>query len=234
MLVGSAMCPRMNSKTRFGGSGRAGPHLCHMAPATSPCGSTAMCFRTINGLPPHKTVHFESELSGKTKKQNFQLAVGPWLSPPLREWVQWQRIPPNPAPLHTARSDRRPGPSRRVRAAVHGADDGAVTHAPRFSTLTLLDGGGGVYERLVTEALFKPPGAYRDGFDFVRRTAGNYNIDIGSLDSLLILVLPLDRQHRCTQVVETVHSAIAVEESRYRTTLALRITLMCRLLRAGA
>ena len=82
MLVGSAVCPRRNSKTRFGGSGRAGPHLCHMASATSPCGSTAMCFRTINGLPPHKTVHFESELSGKTKKQKFQLAVDPWLSPP--------------------------------------------------------------------------------------------------------------------------------------------------------
>ena len=98
----------------------------------------------------------------------------------------------------------------------------------------LLDGGGGVYESLGTEALFKLPGAYRAGFHFVRRTAVNYNINIGSLDSLLILVLPLDRQHRYTQVVETVHSAIAVAESRYRTTLVLRITLMCRLLRAGA
>lgn len=38
-------------------------------------------------------------------------------------------------------------------------------HAPRFRTLTLWDGG--VYDNLGVEALFKPAGAYRDGFDFL-------------------------------------------------------------------
>ena len=38
-------------------------------------------------------------------------------------------------------------------------------HAPEFRTLTLWDGG--VYDNLGVEALFKPAGAYRDGFDFL-------------------------------------------------------------------
>ena len=38
-------------------------------------------------------------------------------------------------------------------------------HAPRFRTLSLWDGG--VYDNLGVEALFKPAGAYRDGFDFL-------------------------------------------------------------------
>ena len=38
-------------------------------------------------------------------------------------------------------------------------------HAPRFPTLTLWDGG--VYDNLGVEALFKPAGGYRDGFDFL-------------------------------------------------------------------
>ena len=38
-------------------------------------------------------------------------------------------------------------------------------HPPRFRTLTLWDGG--VYDNLGVEALFKPSGAYRDGFDFL-------------------------------------------------------------------
>ena len=38
-------------------------------------------------------------------------------------------------------------------------------HAPRFRTLTLWDGG--VYDNLGVEALFKPAGAYRAGFDFL-------------------------------------------------------------------
>ena len=38
-------------------------------------------------------------------------------------------------------------------------------HATRFRTLTLWDGG--VYDNLGVEALFKPAGAYRDGFDFL-------------------------------------------------------------------
>ena len=38
-------------------------------------------------------------------------------------------------------------------------------HTPRFPTLTLWDGG--VYDNLGVEALFKPTGAYRDGFDFL-------------------------------------------------------------------
>ena len=38
-------------------------------------------------------------------------------------------------------------------------------HTPRFRTLTLWDGG--VYDNLGVEALFKPSGAYRDGFDFL-------------------------------------------------------------------
>ena len=38
-------------------------------------------------------------------------------------------------------------------------------HKPRFPTLTLWDGG--VYDNLGVEALFKPAGAYRDGFDFL-------------------------------------------------------------------
>ena len=38
-------------------------------------------------------------------------------------------------------------------------------HHPRFRTLTLWDGG--VYDNLGVEALFKPSGAYRDGFDFL-------------------------------------------------------------------
>ena len=38
-------------------------------------------------------------------------------------------------------------------------------HTPRFPTLTLWDGG--VYDNLGVEALVKPAGAYRDGFDFL-------------------------------------------------------------------
>ena len=38
-------------------------------------------------------------------------------------------------------------------------------HAPRFRTLTLWDGG--IYDNLGVEALFKPAGGYRDGFDFL-------------------------------------------------------------------
>ena len=38
-------------------------------------------------------------------------------------------------------------------------------HAPQFRTLTLWDGG--VYDNLGVEALFKPAGAYRGGFDFL-------------------------------------------------------------------
>ena len=38
-------------------------------------------------------------------------------------------------------------------------------HAPRFRTLTLWDGG--VYDKLGVEALFKPAGAYSDGFYFL-------------------------------------------------------------------
>ena len=37
--------------------------------------------------------------------------------------------------------------------------------SPRFRTLALWDGG--VYDNLGVEALFKPSGAYRDGFDFL-------------------------------------------------------------------
>ncbi len=45
--------------------------------------------------------------------------------------------------------------------------DGATPrpHAPRFRTLTLWDGG--VYDNLGVEALFKPAGGFRDGFDFL-------------------------------------------------------------------
>ena len=38
-------------------------------------------------------------------------------------------------------------------------------HTPRFSTLTLWDGG--VYDNLGVEALFKPTTGYRDGYDFL-------------------------------------------------------------------
>ena len=38
-------------------------------------------------------------------------------------------------------------------------------HTPRFPTVTLWDGG--VYDNLGVEALFKPTGAFRDGFDFL-------------------------------------------------------------------
>ena len=38
-------------------------------------------------------------------------------------------------------------------------------HAPEFRTLTLWDGG--VYDNLGVEALFKPTGGFRDGFDFL-------------------------------------------------------------------
>ena len=38
-------------------------------------------------------------------------------------------------------------------------------HAPGFRTLTLWDGG--VYDNLGVEALFKPAGGFRDGFDFL-------------------------------------------------------------------
>ena len=67
-----------------------------------------------------------------------------------------------------------------------------------------------------------------------RTTAGNYNINIASLSSLAIPVPPLDRQRRYTQLVETARATIAVAESGYGTTSALSITLMSRLLDAGA
>ena len=67
-----------------------------------------------------------------------------------------------------------------------------------------------------------------------RTTAGNYNINIASLGSLAIPIPPIERQRRYTQLVQTTRSAIAVAESGYRTTPALSITLMSRLLDTGA
>ena len=67
-----------------------------------------------------------------------------------------------------------------------------------------------------------------------RTTAGNYNINIASLGSLALPVPPIERQRRYTQLVQTTRSAIAVAESGCRTTPALSITLMSRLLDAGA
>ena len=67
-----------------------------------------------------------------------------------------------------------------------------------------------------------------------RTTAGNYNINIASLGSLAIPIPPIERQRRYTQLVQTTRSAIAVAESGYRTTPALSINLMSRLLDTGA
>lgn len=48
---------------------------------------------------------------------------------------------------------------------AHDSEQAPQPHAPQFRTVTLWDGG--VYDNLGVEALFKPGGGYRDGFDFL-------------------------------------------------------------------
>ena len=86
--------------------------------------------------------------------------------------VRYVAFPQLPVALAVAASSAVPGVvgSLKLRASRFEwfAFDGTQTprpRTPRFSTLTLWDGG--VYDNLGVEALFKPAGAYREGFDFL-------------------------------------------------------------------